>query len=146
MSESVISRGHRISYRTAGAGPPLVLLNGWSRWADNWWDAGYVSMRIYEKNGLEMAGVDATPAPVGFKGWKSAIMYVFTDVETALSASLSEQANKEELTELREMLMAYLAAGALGIGLPLDYFSDAIQDAEMHMIFEVAAQRSSGCN
>jgi pimeloyl-ACP methyl ester carboxylesterase len=42
MAESVISRGHRISYRTAGAGPPLVLLNGWSRWADNWWDAGYV--------------------------------------------------------------------------------------------------------
>jgi N-acyl-D-aspartate/D-glutamate deacylase len=105
--------------------------------------AGYVSMRIYEKNGLEMAGVGATPTPVGFKGWKTALMYFLTDIETALSASLSEEANKEELTELREMLMADLDAGALGIGLPLDYFSDAIQDAEMQMIFEVAAQRDA---
>jgi N-acyl-D-aspartate/D-glutamate deacylase len=105
--------------------------------------AGYVSMRIYEKNGLEMAGVGATPTPVGFKGWKTALMYLLTDIETALSASLSEEANKEELAALREMLIADLDAGALGIGLPLDYFSDAIQDTEMHMIFQVAAQRDA---
>ena len=24
-----------------GTGTPLVLLHGWSRWADTWWDAGY---------------------------------------------------------------------------------------------------------
>jgi pimeloyl-ACP methyl ester carboxylesterase len=42
MRSSVASRGHNISYRTEGVGTPLMLLCGWSRWADTWWDAGYV--------------------------------------------------------------------------------------------------------
>ncbi|HQY13732.1 MAG: alpha/beta hydrolase [Ilumatobacteraceae bacterium] len=42
MRSSITSRGHRISYRTEGDGAPLLLLCGWSRWADTWWDAGYV--------------------------------------------------------------------------------------------------------
>ena len=105
--------------------------------------AGYVSMRIYEKSGLKMAAIGATPTPVGFKGWKTAIMYFLTDIETALSASFAEQAGREELATLRAMLIADLDAGALGIGLPLDYFSDAIQSAEMRMIFQVASERAA---
>jgi len=42
MGSAVVSRGHKISYRTEGTGTPLVLLCGFSRWADNWWDVGYV--------------------------------------------------------------------------------------------------------
>jgi pimeloyl-ACP methyl ester carboxylesterase len=41
MRASVVSRGHSISYRSEGSGSPLVLLCGWSWWADTWWDAGY---------------------------------------------------------------------------------------------------------
>lgn len=41
MRTSIVSRGFNISYRVEGAGTPLVLLHGWSRWADTWWDAGY---------------------------------------------------------------------------------------------------------
>lgn len=41
MRTSVGSRGLNISYRVEGTGAPLVLLHGWSRWADTWWDAGY---------------------------------------------------------------------------------------------------------
>ena len=41
MRTSIASRGFNISYRAEGAGTPLVLLCGWSRWADTWWDAGY---------------------------------------------------------------------------------------------------------
>ena len=41
MRRSVASRGFNITYRVEGAGPPLVLLHGWSRWADTWWEAGY---------------------------------------------------------------------------------------------------------
>lgn len=105
--------------------------------------AGYVSMRVFEKNGLKMSDGLGTPTPVGLKGWKTAVMYFFTDFDTALSASLIEEANEEELQTLRAMLLADLDAGALGIGLALDYFSDAIQEAEMRMIFEVAAQRDA---
>lgn len=45
MLNSVDSRGHRISYRTDGdaKGAPLVLLAGFSRWAENWWEVGYVA-------------------------------------------------------------------------------------------------------
>ena len=41
MRTSVGSRGLNISYRVEGVGTPLVLLHGWSRWADTWWEAGY---------------------------------------------------------------------------------------------------------
>jgi pimeloyl-ACP methyl ester carboxylesterase len=38
----VRSRGHAINYRTAGDGPPLVLVSGYTQWAERWWSAGYV--------------------------------------------------------------------------------------------------------
>jgi pimeloyl-ACP methyl ester carboxylesterase len=41
MRNSVVSRGFNSSYRAEGQGTPLVLLHGWSMWADMWWDAGY---------------------------------------------------------------------------------------------------------
>ncbi|MEH6567476.1 MAG: amidohydrolase family protein [Halioglobus sp.] len=105
--------------------------------------AGHVAMRVFEKNGLKMSDGLGAPTPVGFKGWKTALMYFFTDFNSALSASLTEEANEEELETLRQMLLSDLDAGALGIGLALDYFSDAIQSAEMQMIFTVAAERGA---
>ena len=41
MRAAIRSRGFDISYRVDGEGPPLLLLHGWSRWADDWWEAGY---------------------------------------------------------------------------------------------------------
>jgi pimeloyl-ACP methyl ester carboxylesterase len=41
MRSTVVSGGIRIGYRIEGAGPPLVLLHGWSQMADAWWEAGY---------------------------------------------------------------------------------------------------------
>lgn len=104
--------------------------------------AGYVAMRIFEKNGLKIYSGSAAPSPVEFKGWTTALMYFLTDFDTALSASFTEKANPEEIETLRELLQSDLDKGALGIGLALDYFSAAIQEAEMRMIFEVAAQRN----
>lgn len=105
--------------------------------------AGYVSLRIKEKNGVEMAlGADSAK-PVGFKGWKTALMVWLTDRETAMAPSFIELADDDELENLRQELLLELDAGALGIGLPLDYFSKAIQEAEMRMIFGVAAERSA---
>lgn len=105
--------------------------------------AGYVSLRIKEKNGLQMTMGTDSAKPVGFKGWKTALMVWLTDRDTALAPSFKEVTNQDELASLREDLLKELDAGALGIGLPLDYFSAAIQSAEMRMIFATAAERSA---
>ena len=66
-------------------------------------------------------------------------MYFFTDVNTALAPSLIEQADKEELASLKALLVADLDAGALGVGLALDYFSDV-----EFFLDEVAKAREEG--
>src|SRR5262245_26248843 len=48
MRMSVGSRGLKISYRVEGTGAALVLLHGWSRWADTWWEAGYGEALVNE--------------------------------------------------------------------------------------------------
>ena len=105
--------------------------------------AGYVSMRMFEKNGLKVSSGSPTQSPVGLKGWITAAMVFFIGPEDAMSASFTELATEQELESLRGLLLADLDNGALGIGLALDYFSAAIQDAEMRMIFEVAAQSNA---
>jgi hypothetical protein len=75
--------------------------------------AGHASMRVFEKNGLKMSDGLGTPKPVGFTGWKTALMYFFTGFNSALSASLTEEADEEELAKLRQMLLTDLDAGAL---------------------------------
>jgi cytosine/adenosine deaminase-related metal-dependent hydrolase len=102
--------------------------------------AGHVMARVLEKNGLLLAADGESPRPVGLKGWMTALTFFFTDADTALSASMRETASPSELNTLREHLEQNLDQGALGIGLPLDYFSDAIGPAEMHMLFEVAGR------
>ncbi len=105
--------------------------------------AGYVSLRMMEKNGVQMGLGGDSAKPVGFKGWKTALMVWLTGRENAMAPSFIELADEDELENLREALLLELDAGALGIGLPLDYFSTAIQEAEMRMIFGVAAERSA---
>jgi N-acyl-D-aspartate/D-glutamate deacylase len=41
------------------------------------------------------------------------------------------------------MFESALDAGALGIGLPLDYFSEGVDESELRMIFELAAERET---
>ncbi|MFT7600107.1 MAG: pimeloyl-ACP methyl ester carboxylesterase [Acidimicrobiales bacterium] len=55
MRTSVVSRGHTISYRTEGTGTSLVLLAGWSQWADRWWEAGYID-RLRDQ--YQVIGID----------------------------------------------------------------------------------------
>jgi N-acyl-D-aspartate/D-glutamate deacylase len=105
--------------------------------------AGYIANRVNVKNGLMISDAMGDPTPVGFKGWLTVLKFFLTDFDSAMSASLYEQASEDELESLRELLLTNLDDGALGIGLALDYFSDAIQDAEMRMIFEVAAERNA---
>ena len=52
--------------------------------------------------------------------------------------AFTQQANEAQIEEMRELLQEGLDNGGLGIGLLLDYMSDAVIDAELRMIFEVA--------
>ncbi len=103
--------------------------------------AGYLSMRMLEKNGLEANGVSGTPRPVGLLGWWTALKFYLTGLEKALAPTLTEAATDEELTILRASLHEGLDRGGLGIGLPLDYFSEAASKQEVALIFEVAGER-----
>ncbi|MCB1645004.1 MAG: amidohydrolase family protein [Pseudomonadales bacterium] len=51
--------------------------------------------------------------------------------------------NDNQLDKLRRHLHLGLDQGGLGIGLLLDYMSDAVNDQELNMIFEVAAERQA---
>jgi N-acyl-D-aspartate/D-glutamate deacylase len=105
--------------------------------------AGHVLARMLEKDGMQMPSGIGSPSPVGFKGWFTAVRFFLTDADRALKGTLKEEASDAELQRLRDMLQESLDQGALGVGLPLDYFSAAIQEAEMRMIFSVAAERGA---
>ncbi|MCP5071424.1 MAG: D-glutamate deacylase, partial [bacterium] len=102
---------------------------------------GYGSMRLLVKDGIALPDATDSPWPVGFKGWWTAARFIYKGMVPALARTFSEPATPEEREVLRAMLHEGLDEGGLGIGLPLDYFSEAIDEHELAMIFEVAAER-----
>ncbi len=56
-------------------------------------------------------------------------------------AAFVQQATPEQIEEMRVLLNEGLDQGGLGIGILLDYMSVAVTEAELRMIFEVAAAR-----
>jgi N-acyl-D-aspartate/D-glutamate deacylase len=52
-----------------------------------------------------------------------------------------QQANAAEIAAMRALLEEGIDSGGLGIGVLLDYISDAVTPAELRMIFELAGQR-----
>lgn len=105
--------------------------------------AAYLNMRMLHKNGIAVADATATPWPEGTLGWFTVWEMIIGDFQSALAPTFNETANSEELIALRKLLESGLDGGALGIGLPLDYFSEAVEAAELEMIFSVAAQRGA---
>ena len=57
--------------------------------------------------------------------------------------AFKEPLPEEQLPALRSGLRRGLEEGGLGIGLLLDYMSDAVGDAELRVVFEVAAERGA---
>ncbi|WP_413112893.1 amidohydrolase family protein [Thaumasiovibrio sp. DFM-14] len=51
-----------------------------------------------------------------------------------------QQATSEEVEQMRALLIEGIEQGGLGIGLLLDYMTQAVTDEELRMIFEVAAE------
>lgn len=102
---------------------------------------GYGSIRLLVKDGIALPDTTGSPWPVGFKGWWTVARFIYKGMVPALARTFTESATPQEQEVLRAMLHEGLDQGGLGIGLPLDYFSEAIDEHELAMIFEVAAER-----
>lgn len=53
----------------------------------------------------------------------------------------TQQATAEQIEEMRALVNEGLDQGGLGVGVLLDYMTDAVSDAELAMLFEVASKR-----
>ncbi|MBN7797160.1 amidohydrolase family protein [Parahaliea mediterranea] len=53
-----------------------------------------------------------------------------------------QQASPEQIEQMRRLILQGLDEGGLGIGVLLDYMTAAVSNAELRMLFDVAAERS----
>jgi N-acyl-D-aspartate/D-glutamate deacylase len=99
---------------------------------------GYGSIRLDMKFGLRQAHLTiGSPRPLGLRGYWTGLRSLFTTPDEAFR----EPASAAERERAREMLHRGLDEGGLGIGFPLDYFSEGIDEDEARMVFEVAGER-----
>ncbi len=99
---------------------------------------GYGSIRIEAKLGVRQAHLLAgSPRPVSVRG----LWTVLRSLLQSPTEAFTELATPSERSQMRRMLHRGLDEGGLGIGVPLDYFSEAVDRAELKMVFEVAADR-----
>ena len=102
---------------------------------------GYLNIRMRHKSGISLADATATPWPQTLQGWLNALRFLTSGADAALADTFKGPATEEDLAAMRAMLHAGIDDGALGIGLPLDYASEAINARELRGVFEVAAER-----
>lgn len=98
---------------------------------------GYISIRALVMQGAVQVDVTSSPSIIGWRGVKTLIKTLYSDPRD----TFTRQASIEEIEEIRLLLNSGLDNGGLGIGLALDYISEAVTDAELDMIFDVAGSR-----
>ncbi len=101
--------------------------------------AGYINMRVWLKQGIKMSHIANSPQPDNMLGYWTVLRSFFSEQRQGFE----ERASASERSQLRELLEGDLEQGALGIGLALDYMSEAVDDAELRMIFDVAAAKQT---
>lgn len=71
--------------------------------------------------------------------------YIFVGHQPAVMGGPAwiQQATAAQIEEMRVLLHKGLDEGGLGIGVLLDYMTEAVSDAELQMLFEVAAERNT---
>lgn len=74
---------------------------------------------------------------------REAIALVSETGMTQPGRAFIHNATSEELKAIRHLLEQGLDEGGIGIGLPLDYITSAVDEEELRMIFEVAGQRNA---
>jgi N-acyl-D-aspartate/D-glutamate deacylase len=99
---------------------------------------GYGSVRVEVMMGVRRPHLlTPTVELMGLRGYWTTFRSLFGEVRDVFEKPASEA----QLARMRGLLEEGLDAGGLGIGLPLDYFSEAATTAEVRMVFEVAASR-----
>jgi N-acyl-D-aspartate/D-glutamate deacylase len=102
--------------------------------------AGWASARLETKLGIRQTHILVSePRVIGLKGAWTAIRSIFGTPDDVFV----EAADADERDQMQSMLEQALDAGALGIGVPLDYFNEAVDEDELRMIFSVAAKRET---
>jgi len=103
--------------------------------------AGYMSARILIKNGIAFRNQMTLPLPQNWTGIVTLFTYLTQGLDVALAPTYQDAATAEEIVAINQALADELDHGALGIGLTLDYMSEAIGDAELRAVFALAAAR-----
>ncbi len=99
---------------------------------------GYGSVRLEVKLGIRQAHLAVgSPRPIGWRGYWTAFRSLFT-VPDEVFRELATPAERERI---RAMLHEGLDDGGLGIGFPLDYMSEAVDEDEARQVFAVASER-----
>jgi len=101
--------------------------------------AGYISIRLLEKQGIKLSHLASKPEPVGIKGYWTAAKALFAEQRQAFE----EKASASERNAFRTRLEDGLKQGGIGVGLALDYISEGVDSDELRMIFDVAAANDS---
>lgn len=98
---------------------------------------GYGSIRVETMLGIRRAHLIMDPVEiVSWRGYWTALRSLFSTP----TAAFDRRASPRERERMKEALLRGLAEGGLGIGLPLDYFSEGIDRQELQMIFDVAGE------
>lgn len=103
--------------------------------------AGYFSMRMLHKQGVSLVDATQPPRLVGWRGAWTGLKTFFMPLNDAIHGAVRETATEADRSALRAALHVGIDDGGLGIGLALDYMSEAVDAAELSMVFEVAAER-----
>ena len=99
--------------------------------------AGYGNMRGEVMQGIRQAHIFDPPQTLGLRGWFTKLKSKFSHVRTANT----QIADSEERAELESLIHEGIDQGGMGIGLPLDYYSEGIDNDELRTVFKVAADR-----
>ncbi len=98
---------------------------------------GYGNIRNELMHGIRQPHLNDPPERLGLLGWWTQLRERFTRVTTANTRI----ADADDREQLRTMLHEGIDQGGIGIGLPLDYYSEGVDNDEVRAIFEVAAER-----
>lgn len=98
----------------------------------------WASTRIETMLGIRQPHLLASsPRPINLRGFWTVLRSLFGNPPTD---AFTRAATPAERSKMRAKLRESLAGGALGVGVPLDYLSEAVDEAELRMIFEVTAE------